>query len=84
MEKERKAAKEKINVQNLAMEPVLRQLYKEAHPDKSFIFDAAYDKRQRHAKKGEINWYRYDTIILKKKLLPFAFKYQKDFPGIII
>jgi len=84
MEKKRKAAKKEIDAWNLAMEPVLRQLYKEAHPDESFVFDAAHGKRQRRAKKGGIDWYRYGTIIFEKKLLPFAFKYQKDFPGIIV
>ena len=75
MEKERNAAKKKINIWNLAIEPVLRQLYEEAHPDEPFVFDAAYSKRQRRAKKGGIDWYRYGIIILKKKLLFFAFKY---------
>ena len=84
MEKERKAAKEEIDAWNLAMEPVLRQLHEEAHPDEPFVFDAAHGKRQRRAKKGGIDWYRYGTIILEKKLLPFAFKHQKDFPGTIV
>ena len=55
MEKERKAAKEEIDAWNLAMEPILRQLHKETHPDESFVFDAAHGKRQRRAKKGGIN-----------------------------
>ena len=84
MEKERKAAKEKIDVWNLAMKSVLRQLHEEIYPDEFFVFNAVYGKRQRRAKKRGIDWYRYDIIIFKKKLLSFAFKYQKDFSGIIV
>jgi hypothetical protein len=84
MEKERKAAKEEIDAWNLAMEPVFRQLHEETYPDKFFVFGAAYGKRQRRAKKERIDWYRYGNIILEKKFLPFAFKHQKDFPGIIV
>jgi len=55
MEKERKAAKEEIDVWNLAMESVLRQFYEEVYLDEFFVFNAAHSKRQRRAKKREIN-----------------------------
>ena len=45
MEKERKAAKEEIDVWNLAMESVLRQFYEEVYLDEFFVFNAVYGKR---------------------------------------
>ena len=55
MEKERKAAKKKIDAWNLAIEPVLRQLHKKTYPDEPFVFNTTHNKRQRRAKKGGIN-----------------------------
>jgi len=66
IKKERKTAKEEINVWNF---------YEEAYPDESFVFNAVYGKRQRRAKKKKIDWYKYGIIIFEKKFLFFVFKY---------
>jgi hypothetical protein len=37
-------------------------------------------------KKGRegLDWYRYQEVILKGKLLPFAQEHKKDYPGTIV
>ena len=35
-------------------------------------WDQKYGKIVRNAKKGSIDWYRYQTVILLKLLIPFA------------
>ena len=34
--------------------------------------------------KGGIDWYRYQTVILKPKLIPFALKCMKERPNTVV
>jgi transposase len=38
----------------------------------------------RNKGKGGINWWRYQTVILKLKLIPFTLKYIKDRPNTVV
>ena len=38
----------------------------------------------REGRKGGIDWYRYQEVILKKKLIPWAQKHTLTYPGITV
>ena len=75
-EKEKTETIKKINQSNFDSESFLKELQELINPGKTWHFDAAHGKMERRAKKGGIDWYRYQKIILEKKLLPFAFRYK--------
>ena len=47
-------------------------------------WDKAHGKIVRDGKKGGIDWYRYQTIILLKKLIPFAQECKLTRPNTIV
>jgi len=56
----------------------------EKHPDEPWAWDVAYGKRERRAKRGGIDLYRYGQLILERKLLSFVFSYQNEFSETLI
>ena len=81
---EKQAAKEEIDKWNNAAEPIYREIWERDHPEETWHWNPDYGKRERRAKKGGINWFRYGDVVLDKKLLPFAFHCQKTRPETIV
>ena len=47
-------------------------------------YDKAHGALVQEAKKGGIDWYRYQKLILIRKLIPFAKEYMVDRPNTIV
>jgi hypothetical protein len=80
----KQAAKEEIDAWNAAAESIYKEIWQRDHPEEIWCWNADNGKRERRAKKGGIDWFRYGNIILDKKLLPFAYDCQKTRPETIV
>ena len=81
---EKKASKAYIDALNKELEPKLKAewelstamkrmgLRNKGGPKPQWKWDKAHGKIVRDSKKGGIDWYRYQKVILMKKLIPFA------------
>lgn len=93
---EKKAATQYMDKLNMELEPQkkleweletgIRRMGLRNKPGKKpqWRFDKSIGKIVRNVGKGGIDWYRYQTIILKKKLIPFALECAKDRPKTVV
>ncbi len=92
---ERKVATRNLKKINRQLEPVLKAQWIEEEATRYanrarsggrhavWKWDAAHGKLERKGR-GGIDWYRYQNVILKKKLLPFAQKCKETRPNTIV
>jgi hypothetical protein len=95
--KEKKATKKELDALNAAAEPEAKAAWELATAMRRlnlrggtrgrkpiWKYDKAHDALVREAKKGGIDWYRYQKLILIPKLIPFAKEYMVDRPDTMV
>jgi hypothetical protein len=94
---EKRAAKKEIDKLNKEMEPVLKAEWELNHrmerlciggnvpgPKPKWKMNAENRALVRTKGKGGIDWWRYQQVILKPKLIPFALECMKDRPHTVV
>lgn len=93
---DRKQAEIQINQMNSVLEPILRAEWELTHPFQrlglrnkpgpkpEWKWTEANGKLLRKANRGGIDWWRYQTVVLTPKLIPFAQFCQINRPKTIV
>ena len=93
---EKKASKQHLEDLNKQLEPVMKAewelttgmrrtgLRNLGGTKPKWRWDAKHGKLEREIAKGGIDWYRYQTVVVQPKLIPFAKECEKKRKGMII
>jgi hypothetical protein len=96
MTQEKKQAQKELDRINAELEPQLKSIWElqtgmrwlqlrgVGGPKPSFKINKANGAVVRDKGKGGIDWYRYQTVILKPKLIPFALECMKEYPNTVV